>query len=360
MNTTDPTADFDGCNRRCRLKGAHTLVWGDCEHATAPEPTVSLSRVFTDTDGLPAIGFDSYTVPQLGELITAGLRASDLPVNGDDLVDIGIAAAHAIVHRNDEPAASTVLPEPTSRAASEDAVDRLAEWLWDNCAEDERSGLLADDPRRIATVALHWPELRRLAAEAPQPCPTPCDPDCDAACHEVHQPTRKRDHQPDGHGAGAQQQPETEAPTRAVDRLDRIREWVTSDVVTARTGFGDGYREAQRDIRDLLDGRLPAPVEPAAADSEETLPPPEGPEYTPCACDHIEPDHDINGRWCSREGCECALYRPTPPAPLRRSADDCPGFPERCPNLRPVDPNPPVHLGGIRCGCADRPVSPPV
>ncbi|HEY9373942.1 hypothetical protein [Streptomyces sp.] len=46
-----------------------------------------------------------------------------------------------------------------------------------------------------------------------------------------------------------------------------------------------------------------------------------------------------------------------PPAPLRRSADDCPGFPEQCPNLRPVDPNPPVHLGGIRCGCADEPAA---
>ena len=44
-----------------------------------------------------------------------------------------------------------------------------------------------------------------------------------------------------------------------------------------------------------------------------------------------------------------------PPAPLRRSWDDCPGFPEQCPNIRPVDPDPPVHYGGIRCGCADQP-----
>lgn len=43
-----------------------------------------------------------------------------------------------------------------------------------------------------------------------------------------------------------------------------------------------------------------------------------------------------------------------PPAPLRRAWDDCPGFPEQCPNLRPVDPDPPTHLGGIRCGCADK------
>jgi hypothetical protein len=35
-------------------------------------------------------------------------------------------------------------------------------------------------------------------------------------------------------------------------RLARVREWVNSDVVTARNEFGNGYREAQRDIRDLL------------------------------------------------------------------------------------------------------------
>lgn len=32
----------------------------------------------------------------------------------------------------------------------------------------------------------------------------------------------------------------------------RIREWAESDVVTASTSFGDGYREALRDIRDML------------------------------------------------------------------------------------------------------------
>jgi hypothetical protein len=42
---------------------------------------------------------------------------------------------------------------------------------------------------------------------------------------------------------------------QAEARLSRIREWVTSNVVTARNEFGSGYREAQRDIRDLLDGR---------------------------------------------------------------------------------------------------------
>jgi hypothetical protein len=38
---------------------------------------------------------------------------------------------------------------------------------------------------------------------------------------------------------------------------------------------------------------------------------------------------------------------------LRRSEDVCPGFPDRCPNLRTVEPETGVHLGGVRCGCAD-------
>ncbi|MGX1129934.1 hypothetical protein RKD49_002124 [Streptomyces glaucescens] len=44
--------------------------------------------------------------------------------------------------------------------------------------------------------------------------------------------------------------------------------------------------------------------------NNQTFPPPQGPEYTPCACSHIEPEHDINGRWCAIDGCECNLYRP--------------------------------------------------
>lgn len=32
----------------------------------------------------------------------------------------------------------------------------------------------------------------------------------------------------------------------------------------------------------------------------------------------------------------------------------CPGFPDKCPNLKTVEPDPPAHFGGIRCGCADQ------
>lgn len=44
-----------------------------------------------------------------------------------------------------------------------------------------------------------------------------------------------------------------------------------------------------------------------------------------------------------------------PAEQLPHSADVCPGFPDRCPAITPVPADPPVHYGGIRCGCADDP-----
>jgi hypothetical protein len=46
------------------------------------------------------------------------------------------------------------------------------------------------------------------------------------------------------------------ADRAAEERLSRVHEWVTSEVVTAQTEFGNGYRAAQRDIRDLIKGRF--------------------------------------------------------------------------------------------------------
>ena len=40
----------------------------------------------------------------------------------------------------------------------------------------------------------------------------------------------------------------------AVNAVTRIEEWIDSDVVTAKSSFGDGYREAMRDISDILRG----------------------------------------------------------------------------------------------------------
>lgn len=36
------------------------------------------------------------------------------------------------------------------------------------------------------------------------------------------------------------------------------------------------------------------------------------------------------------------------------ATDPCPGFPDSCPNLITVDPDPPHHSGGVRCGCDAR------
>lgn len=109
--------DFDGCGRKCRLARKHTLTWGECEHASKPEPTVSLSKIFKDTDGYPSIGYDSYTVQQLAELIEPALRnvqvrlgpnalamlqrGEAVGLSGGEYADLAREAAYAIVHRND-------------------------------------------------------------------------------------------------------------------------------------------------------------------------------------------------------------------------------------------------------------------
>jgi hypothetical protein len=95
--------DFDGCYRACRIQQKHTLQWGGCEHAEPPEPSVSMSKVYTDFDGRPSIGFDAYTVPQLADLIEPALRRSGIRVSGGRYLDLATAAAWAIVHRNGEP-----------------------------------------------------------------------------------------------------------------------------------------------------------------------------------------------------------------------------------------------------------------
>jgi hypothetical protein len=130
--------------------------------------------------------------------------------------------------------------------------------------------------------------------------------------------------------------------------IDRVLEFAGRLDETGRQLAGpDAVHPVAAHIRHLLD----TPAGEAQQPEAQALPQPEGPEYTPCECGHIEPEHKPNVGAC--RSCDCEGYRATPPAPLRRSEADCPGFPERCPNLRPVDPSPPVHFGGVRCGCAD-------
>ncbi|MFD3516270.1 hypothetical protein [Streptomyces sp. NPDC058657] len=77
---------------------------------------------------------------------------------------------------------------------------------------------------------------------------------------------------------------------RATAVLARVRSWMTSDVVTARSEFGEGYREAQRDIRDLLDGGRLAdeaerqPGEAPAPATVHACPGPDDNGISPCCC----------------------------------------------------------------------------
>ncbi|MFE0490274.1 hypothetical protein [Streptomyces griseoaurantiacus] len=91
----------------------HTLVWGECEYAAEPEPTVSLSRVYVDTDGHKSICFDTFTVPELARLVE--------PAAGDALR--AVAVARAIVYR-DAAAAPAAAPAPPP--SEEEAVAALA------------------------------------------------------------------------------------------------------------------------------------------------------------------------------------------------------------------------------------------
>lgn len=121
MTSQSPAADltdFDGCHRTCRTKGAHSLVWGGCEHATPPEPTVSMSVVYGDTDGHKSIGFELYTVQQLADLVEPALRrvtvqlgpnalamlqrGEPVRLSGGEYADLAREAAHAIIRRNDQ------------------------------------------------------------------------------------------------------------------------------------------------------------------------------------------------------------------------------------------------------------------
>lgn len=130
--TTDPHKnDFDGCNRECRKAGAHTLSYGRCEHADKPEPTVSMSKVYTDTDGYPSIGYDQYTVTQLADLIEPAINEPEPGWANPYDAAYGRwraeKAAHAIVNRNDEPTPAAVsVPPPATRADAE-AVARVRE-----------------------------------------------------------------------------------------------------------------------------------------------------------------------------------------------------------------------------------------
>ncbi|MEV4784056.1 hypothetical protein AB0K53_01130 [Streptomyces tuirus] len=67
--------------------------------------------------------------------------------------------------------------------------------------------------------------------------------------------------------------------------------------------------------------------------TDQTLPPAEGPEYTPCACGHIEPEHEPNAGDCW--SCDCEAYQPAS-AGVAPAADQT--DPHSCGNCEGIDP----------------------
>ncbi|MDX3714393.1 hypothetical protein PV733_36810 [Streptomyces europaeiscabiei] len=110
----------------------------------------------------------------------------------------------------------------------------------------------------------------------------------------------------------AAEAPHTETPDNGAERIAKVSRWVTSEVVSAKTEFGDGYRAAQRDIRDLINGRFnydPRPAAPAvvAQPGKETA---AALLSTPCdACEHTLNWHR-NDVGCMVTRCVCSRFQP--------------------------------------------------
>ncbi|WP_328545384.1 hypothetical protein [Streptomyces europaeiscabiei] len=143
----NPDRDFDGCRRTCRQKGTHTRVWGDCEHGVEPEPTVRLSRVYTEADGFRSIGFDSYTVQQLAELIERGMRGAGVRVSAGRYGDLAHAAAVEIATRHRK------TPAPTVPVAAPPTTEQTAEAPAAECSAQHRQ---FDDGRLCIRAAQHY------------------------------------------------------------------------------------------------------------------------------------------------------------------------------------------------------------
>ena len=109
MTDHTPAVDWHeaGCARDCTEQ--HTYTWGRCALApesARPEPTVSMSVVYDDSDGHKSIGFDTYTVAGLADLIEPVINEGEdgfaKPYDDDYGRWLAEKAAKAIVHRNDK------------------------------------------------------------------------------------------------------------------------------------------------------------------------------------------------------------------------------------------------------------------
>ncbi|MBD9721926.1 ParB N-terminal domain-containing protein [Streptomyces caniscabiei] len=94
------------------------------------------------------------------------------------------------------------------------------------------------------------------------------------------------------------------------ERLASVLRWVTSDVVTAQTEFGSGYRAAQRDIRDLIRGRFDADAANELRRVAAETPPAETHAAAVASCPGYETSP--NPCRCPCYGCKhhCAAHNP--------------------------------------------------
>ena len=113
--------DFDGCARACRKAGAHTLVWGQCEHAPEPEPRLSVLRQRIMGDGHPSIVTETIHLSDLADRIEAALRTVNVRL-GPNALHILEAGGHVGLSGGEyRDMALMVAKELISDAAPDDA-----------------------------------------------------------------------------------------------------------------------------------------------------------------------------------------------------------------------------------------------
>ncbi|MFF7142298.1 hypothetical protein ACFZB5_13750 [Streptomyces nodosus] len=184
----------------------------------------------------------------------------------------------------------------------------------------ERAAVLREEADRIDATRAQFPiavqngitwataELRRHAAECPQ-CGTT------GACNGGPCPLRRLADE----AQSAEAHPAEH--TWAAELYDPVaEEWVPGTRYTVRdravnhlahaAAIGPKWKDGTPTQRRLVRATTTYTVEPPADGAQqqlEMLPPPEGPEYTPCACRHIEPEHEPTAGTCIK--CDCPAYR---------------------------------------------------
>ncbi|MFC9891515.1 hypothetical protein [Streptomyces pilosus] len=189
------------------------------------------------------------------------------------------------------------------RAAARELLDRavwvdgdplmeaIAAAVWEHCDTSGGHSIVTDDPRNIAAVAA-------TVARA-EPADRAAGPAALREAAAFFERTLEQSLDPDS---------DPRYCTAVRDVVMGLRRRADE---TATTEPGD----ALPSVVDLLNAEL--------QHREGTLlPPPEGPEYTPCGCAHIEPEHRLDAGPCLV--CECTAYRPVPaaaPAAVEPPAD---------------------------------------